>query len=143
MQVGTIAGAHGSRQLFLWLCLYAVVGLPIAMWISFFAGGPALDQAITARKDRLPDAAFAGARVGAIVGLASLTLTAAIGVWYRLDYQASVNSYMYGRQTVLDGMPTLLGWMLKLGGFLMSVAIGSASGSAGWLAAMLWPSPEQ
>ena len=118
----------------LWIIgVYAVVGLPVAMAISFTLGGRALDHAVGTGQTRLVDAARAGAWIGASVGVVSLTFTFLMGVNYQLDNNSSFNSYTHGVQIVSDGMPTVLGWGIEFGGFIVTICIGAAAAMLTWL----------
>jgi len=131
--VGNNAAVAETSQ-FQTLLMYALVGLPVALVISFLAGGQSVDRAIAKGRLHMGDAARTGARIGCAVGIASLAFTFLIGVFYRLNDNAGFGSYLFAHQTVSDGMPTLLGWALEFGGFVVTTVIGVVSAVAGWFA---------
>jgi hypothetical protein len=98
-----------------WLSVYAIVGLPIALLVSFAVGTPAWDRAEAQGRTRKRDAIGVGARAGLIVGFISLAFTGFMALKMALDDYTSFNSYWWGRATVLDGVPTLLGFDVRVG----------------------------
>jgi hypothetical protein len=115
-----------------WLSAYAVVGLPIALLVSFAVGAPVWDRAEAEGRTRKRDAVWAGARAGLIVGLVSLAFTGFMALKTALDDNTSFNSYWWGRATVLDGVPTLLGSMLELAELFVTVGTGALAGLSAW-----------
>lgn len=115
-----------------WLSAFTIVGLPIALLVSFAVGSPAWDRAEAQGRTRKRDAIWAGARAGLILGLISLAFTGLIGLKTALDNNSSFNSYWFGYPTVLDGVPTVFGSILELGELVVTVGMGALAGLTAW-----------
>jgi hypothetical protein len=118
------------------LSLYAVFGLPAALFISFTLGFWAIGSALERHLTSKLDAAIAGAKVGLVAGAISLFFTVAMLMLAAFDNSSSSFSfYDYGRWVVVrDGIAPLYYWAMQLRELFVTVATGAISGLMAWWA---------
>ena len=114
---------------------YALVGLPVAVVVTFAVGLPLwyLAEALGWRSRGA--AIRLGAAAGLLIAGVPFILNVIQGWRISEDENFSFNTYRWGFATTLDGWPTTLGWVLGLGDLVQMAALGAAAGfAARWVA---------
>lgn len=108
----------------------ALFGAPLAVIMGLLIGLPvwnvAENQPLRSKRSSL----IYGSIAGACIGLIFMILGLAIGLGTFLDQRSSYNSWSYGYQVTIDGLPTALGWLIQVKTLLFYSLAGAAGGLA-------------
>lgn len=119
-------------QVWAWVVLYAIFGLPVALICCFAVGFPVWNSAERKGLRTFGDAFRFGARCGLIISLIGIGLGLFFGLKTALDDTSSFNSWSWGGQVINDGLPTPLGWAYQLLDLLVTIITGAIAGLIAW-----------